>query len=105
VRAVGLARVTGRSMEPTLREGDLLLVLYGARPRLGSIVVARLPDRPVAVKRLTMRVDEGWWLERDNPTEGVDSWEVGAVADVDVLGRAMVRLWPPGLLRGPRTLG
>lgn len=95
----GLARVTGRSMEPTLREGDWLLVRYGATVRLGSLVVVRLPGRPVAVKRLTMRVDDGWWVERDNPAEGVDSWQVGAVGDADLLGRVLVRVWPPGRRR------
>ena len=83
-------------MEPTLRHGDLLLVRYGAVPRLGSLVVVRLPDRDVvAVKRLTMRVDDGWWFERDNAAEGVDSWLVGAVRPEDLLGRVLLRLWPP----------
>ncbi len=97
----GLARVAGRSMEPTLREGDRLLVHYGATPRLGSLVVVRLPDRPVAVKRLTMRVEDGWWVERDNPADGVDSWHVGAVGDEDLLGRVVLRVWP-ALRRWPR---
>lgn len=92
----GLARVTGRSMEPTLREGDWLLVRYGAAARLGSLVIVRLPGRLVAVKRLTMRVDDGWWVERDNPAEGVDSWQVGAVGESDLLARVVLRLWPPG---------
>ncbi len=98
----GFAVVTGRSMEPTLYAGDRLLVHYGARPRPGSLVVVRLPGgRPVAVKRLARRVDEGWWVERDNPTAGVDSWLVGAVSDQDLLGRVLLRLWP--LRRGRRA--
>jgi nickel-type superoxide dismutase maturation protease len=91
---LGVAVVRGRSMEPTLREGDLLLVRYGVAPRPGQLVVVRLPDRPVAVKRVTRRTADGWWVERDNPSEGVDSWLVGAVAEEDVLGRVLLRLWP-----------
>ncbi len=99
----GLATVTGRSMEPTLYEGDRLLVHYGVPARVGSLVVVRLPDRPVAVKRLARAVEGGWWVERDNPGEGVDSWLVGAVADEDVLGRVVLRWWPLGR-RGPPRL-
>ena len=91
---IGLAVVSGRSMEPTLYAGDRLLVRYDAAPRPGDLVVVRLPDRPVAVKRASRRTPEGWWVERDNPAEGVDSWLVGAVPDEDVLARVVLRLWP-----------
>ena len=96
----GLAVVHGRSMEPTLRAGDRLLVQYGVRPRPGRLVVVRLPDRPVSVKRATRRTPEGWWVERDNPAEGVDSWLVGAIPDHDVLAQVVGRVWP-----WPRRLG
>ena len=38
--------------------------------------------------------DDGWWVERDNPVDGVDSWQVGAVAPDDVLGTVLMRSWP-----------
>ena len=92
VRRLGLARVHGRSMEPTLSEGDLLLVLHGGRPRVGRLVVVRLPDGVVAVKRAVRREPGGWWVERDNPREGVDSWRVGAIADEQVVARVLLRV-------------
>ncbi len=101
LRAVGVAVVRGRSMEPTLREGDRLLVAYGAVPRVGRLGVVRLPGRPLAVKRLSRRVEGGWWVERDNPAEGVDSRLVGAIADDDVVAVVLGRIWPPR--RAPRT--
>jgi SOS-response transcriptional repressor LexA len=81
-------------MLPTLRDGDLLLVRPGARVRIGRPVIVRLPDGTIAVKRVTFRVPEGWWVERDNPAHGVDSWQVGAVAPADVLGLVVARIWP-----------
>ena len=93
-RRLGLAVVRGRSMLPTLREGDRLLVLHGGRPRAGDLLVVRLPDGVVAVKRAARREPAGWWVERDNPTEGVDSWAVGAVPDHDVVARVLGRMWP-----------
>ncbi|MGI8993797.1 MAG: S24/S26 family peptidase [Nocardioidaceae bacterium] len=91
---VGLAVVRGRSMEPTLRAGDVLLLRYDAPPRVGQLVVVRLPDRPVAVKRAVRREGGGWWVERDNPHEGVDSWLVGAIPDSDVVASVWRRVWP-----------
>ena len=91
---VGLAVVRGRSMLPTLRDGDRLLVLHGARPRLGSPAVVRLPGGVLGVKRVTRREPDGWWVERDNPEEGVDSWSLGPVPDSDVVARVLLRVWP-----------
>jgi len=102
-------------MLPTLRDGDRLLVRgrspgSGPDPGPGTLVIVRLPDgRPEAVKRLLRREPDGaWWVERDNPAEGVDSWLVGAIPDVDLVGVVRARLWPrPGppptnARRGPR---
>jgi phage repressor protein C with HTH and peptisase S24 domain len=87
-------------MQPTLQEGDRLLVQRDGAATLGALVVVRLPGgRPEAVKRIVHRQTDGWWVERDNPAEGIDSWLVGAIADDDVLGVVRGRLWPrPRLL-------
>lgn len=86
-------------MLPTLADGDRLLARWGALPRPGRLAVVRLPDaddgpRPLAVKRVLRRDADGWWVERDNPSEGVDSWLVGALADDAVLAAVRGRLWP-----------
>ncbi len=90
----GTARVSGDSMRPTYRPGDLLLIRYRARPRVGRAAIVRLPDRGLAVKRVTRRESDGWWVERDNPRAGVDSWLVGAIPDADVVAVVVARLWP-----------
>ena len=91
---VGRVLVRGRSMEPTLRDGDHLLVRWGGRPRPGRLVVVSWPGRPLSVKRAGTLAEDGWWVERDNPAEGVDSWLVGAISDEDVLAVVVARLWP-----------
>lgn len=91
---VGLAVVRGRSMLPTLRDGDRLLVLHGVAPRPGRAALVKLPGGVVAVKRVVRRDGEGWWVERDNPVEGVDSWSVGAIPEHDVVARVLLRVWP-----------
>lgn len=82
-------------MAPTLRDGEVLVAWRGARVRPGCLVVCQLPDgRPLAVKRVTMWMPEGgWWVERDNLREGVDSWLVGPIAEDRVLAVVVGRLW------------
>lgn len=101
VPRIGMARVHGRSMLPTLHEGDRLLVAHDVRVSPGDLVVVRLPDGVVALKRATVRQGPGWWVERDNPHEGVDSARVGAIADDDVLAVVLLRLWPSPRRRFP----
>jgi signal peptidase I len=103
LRRVGVGVVRGRSMEPTLVEGDRLLLLHRAAPRLGGLAVVRLPDGVVAVKRVVRREPGGWWVERDNPVVGVDSWSVGAIPDDAVVARVLCRL-PTRVRRRPNAL-
>lgn len=98
-RRLGLARVSGASMLPTLRAGDEVLVSYRRRPEPGAVVVARFPDGAVVVKRAAERRatrsgEPGWWLLSDNPEAGVDSRHRGVIAEADVLAVVLVRLWP-----------
>lgn len=88
-------------MLPTLRDGDLLLVDRAAVVARGRLVVATLPDGTTAVKRVTAWQERppGWWVERDNPRDGVDSWTLGAIDAAAVTGVVRVRLWPPSRLR------
>lgn len=86
-------------MEPTLREGDRLLVRYDAVPDVGRLVLARFADGTLAVKRATARRalrtgEPGWWLLSDNPDAGVDSRHRGPVGDADVRAVVVARVWP-----------
>lgn len=95
----GLARVTGRSMLPTLREGDRLLVRYGVSPVPGDLVVARFADGTLTVKRVAYAAATGsgvagWYLLSDNPADGVDSRHRGAVPATAVLAVVRARVWP-----------
>lgn len=95
-------------MEPTLRDGDWLLVdpaAYALRlPEPGELVVAhdpRAPDRLI-VKRVALQVDGGLSLAGDHPAHAEEAADIGPVRPEAIVGRPWLRYWPPrraGLLR------
>jgi phage repressor protein C with HTH and peptisase S24 domain len=76
-------RVSGPSMVPTLRDGDVVLVRHGAPVRPGHVVLANFRTMPgrLVLKRAVRAQDDGWWLASDNAAAGGDS-AVHGVADV-----------------------
>ncbi|MFV0260256.1 MAG: nickel-type superoxide dismutase maturation protease [Acidimicrobiales bacterium] len=91
-------RVTGPSMEPTLRAGEQVLVNDRAPARRGDVIVARHPERPdlVVVKRVAEVGDDGRiTLVSDNPAAGTDSRRWGPVAGDAALGRVVLVLDRP----------
>jgi len=91
--------VSGRSMIPTLRPGDRLLVetwTYRRRPpQLGEVVVAPDPRAPTRelVKRLAA-VDNGRVTLRGDAARSTDSRRFGSVPLASVRARAAFRYWP-----------
>jgi nickel-type superoxide dismutase maturation protease len=91
-------RVTGASMLPALKPGDVVLADPSAYrhsyPQPGDIVIARHPLRRdvYLVKRVSAVMDDGRCrLEGDNPAESTDSRTFGLVAAEQVRGRVTSR--------------
>ena len=80
--------VTGRSMLPTLADGEFVLVDPNRDPRTGQLVVAHHPERPelMVVKRVIDHNGDGFVLASDNPAEGTDSRTWGPVRPDRVVG-------------------
>jgi inner membrane protease subunit 1 len=120
-----LTLCVGPSMMPTFNpSGDVVVVdrtRAGRRPRRGDVVLATSPTNPTQLVfkravgvggdevevpfsrgrnhrlvRRRVRVPPGSvWLQGDNAMNSTDSRDYGAVPEQMILGRALVRVWPP----------
>ena len=91
--------VAGRSMEPTFRDGDWLLVRRVRRPpRAGEVVVATDPRTPqrLIVKRVHEVGPGGVTVRGDHPDPAgsTDSRQYGPISDRSIVGRPLLRYAP-----------
>jgi nickel-type superoxide dismutase maturation protease len=98
--------IAGPSMEPTLRNGDRVIVdvwTYRQRPpRPGEVALLAPPSGGTAplVKRVSARPDSQpldpgtCWVLGDNLDQSLDSRSFGGVPATDFRGRVVWRYWP-----------
>jgi len=81
-------------MEPTLNEGEFVLVQMGRLPKTGELVLAQHPERNLWVLKRAVRWTDTGDLEvsSDNPAEGTDSRVWGPIVRDSVLGTVTVVL-------------
>ncbi len=85
----------GKSMNPTLEDGEVVLVDRAAKIEIGDIVVARHPieQRSEVVKRIERINERGhYFLVGDNLEDSNDSRHFGAVTREYIQGKVVARL-------------
>ena len=97
-RWIDVVEVRGRSMAPSLKPGDRLLVVRSRRlPRSGDVVLALDPRDPgrELVKRVA-GVDQGGGvtLRGDNAAFSTDARAFGALPASAIRWRVALRYWP-----------
>ena len=85
----------GTSMNPTLRDGEVVLVDRDATIEVGDIVVAKHPieQNSEVVKRVARINERGhFYLIGDNPDDSTDSRHYGAVTRDYIKGKVVARM-------------
>ena len=85
----------GTSMNPTLRDGEVVLVDRDAKIEVGDIVVAKHPleQNSEVVKRVERINQRGhYFLMGDNPDDSTDSRHYGAVTREYIKGKVVARM-------------
>ena len=84
----------GQSMNPTLRDGEVVLVDREANIKIGDIVVAKHPIENGEVVKRVARINERghYFLVGDNLNDSIDSRHYGAVAREYIKGKVVARL-------------
>lgn len=84
-------------MEPTLHDGEFVLVDEDRPPRPGELVLARHPERRLltVVKRVASIGPDGFVLASDNPDGGTDSRQWGPLDPGLVVGTVVLVLDRP----------
>jgi nickel-type superoxide dismutase maturation protease len=103
---IGRIRVTGNSMWPSLREGQVLwsdrLVYRLRRPRRGEVVVVDHPTKPLRLVKRVLAVPgdaydgrrlgpDEYYVAGDNPAASTDSAHFGPIARSAIRGRVWTR--------------
>ncbi len=85
----------GPSMNPTLKDGEVVLVNRNAEIEVGDIVIAKHPieQNSEIVKRISRINEHGnYFLIGDNPEDSNDSRQFGAVTREYIKGKVVARL-------------
>ena len=85
----------GTSMNPTLKDGEVVLVDREADDiEVGDIVIARHPIGQNEIAKRVARINERghYFLIGDNPDESEDSRDFGAVTRDYIKGKVVARL-------------
>ena len=83
----------GSSMEPTISDGDVLLIdRASTEPRSGKVYAIQRPDGSISVKRLVQTFAGGWVVRSDNPDKTLYPDEPISTDDlqqIEIIGRSV----------------
>lgn len=84
-----LRRVYGKSMLPTLKQGNIVLAVKKRKYKINDIVIVKINDKEV-IKRITKINNNLVFLEGDNINHSTDSRNYGLINTNNVIGAVRV---------------
>jgi len=89
VKDLALIHVTGDSMEPTLSEGDLILIDMSYRGMKDNAIYVLQLNGSLLVKRLQHKLDGSVLVKSDNAIYDSEMIPIGAIDSLNVVGRVV----------------
>lgn len=98
-RHLDVIYANGHSMEPTINDGDVLLIDESKiEPKDGQIFALQSESKGTIVKRLVKSDFDGWIIRSDNPDKaryGDETLRDGEINEVRIIGRVV---WRGGMI-------
>lgn len=98
-RHLDVIYANGHSMEPTINDGDVLLIDESKiEPKDGQIFAMQSASKGTIVKRLVKSDFDGWIIRSDNPDKaryGDETLRDGEINEIRIIGRVV---WRGGML-------
>ncbi|KGU84850.1 S24 family peptidase [Pseudomonas mediterranea] len=98
-RKLDVIYANGHSMEPTINDGDVLLIDESKiEPKDGQVFALQTESKGTIVKRLVKSDFDGWIIRSDNPDKaryGDETLRDGEINEVRIIGRVV---WRGGML-------
>ncbi len=80
-------------MNPTLENGDYLIVEKLSTPKINDVVVLTINDT-LLIKRITSIENEEYFVQGDNRGNSLDSRIFGTIPKEDIKGKVLLRAYP-----------
>ena len=90
-----IAQVSGSSMDPTLKDGDILIVWALGEPKDNDIVIMNTDNTGLNVPYIVKRYDAEkstvgtMWVEGDNKDNSIDSRRIGTIDKNNYIGTVL----------------
>jgi nickel-type superoxide dismutase maturation protease len=89
-------KISGHSMEPFLKNGDLVLVtglIYIFKnPKINDIVAFRVSSGKVLIKRIREIKNGLFFVSGDNKKDSLDSKDFGLISKKSIIGKLIYKL-------------
>ena len=90
---IRIFRVAERSMEPTIKEGDYVIVFVIGEPMVGDIIALRHPYKNLTIIKRVLKVRRGSiYVGGDNSKLSEDSGRFGFVKKNAVIGKVLLKI-------------
>ncbi|MBI4039753.1 S26 family signal peptidase [Candidatus Daviesbacteria bacterium] len=88
---INFYKVSGSSMLPEFKSGDLVVILRSKKLNTTDVVVAEVKGKKI-LKRITKKVNNHFWLEGDHGGASTDSRSFGWVSKSQIIGKVVFKL-------------